>query len=124
MNPSETARETLKRLALQRTPPTPDNYRAFYNEIAGTAITEDFPEKSLKALVGSLPRNTPEQLRFVRQIDSAVSDKNWDSLTTALADLLNKTAAESPNWSTLIRAFAPGSDQPGGPPDALASRGS
>ncbi|MHB1359097.1 MAG: GGDEF domain-containing protein [Rhodocyclaceae bacterium] len=103
MNPSETARETLKRLSLQRIPPTPDNYRALYNEIAGTTITEDFPEKSLKALVGSLPRNTPEQLRFVRQIESAVSDKNWKSLNTALSDLLNKSAAEPPNWSALIR---------------------
>jgi diguanylate cyclase len=103
MNPSETARETLKRLSLQRTPPTPDNYRALYNEIAGTAITEDFPEKPLRALVGSLPRNTPEQLRFVRQIESAISDKNWKSLNTALSDLLIKTAAEPPNWSALIR---------------------
>lgn len=103
MNPSETARETLKRLSLQRIPPTPDNYRALYNEIAGTPITEDFPEKSLKALAGSLPRNTPEQSRFARQIDSAIGGKNWESLTTALADLLNKTAAEPPNWSVLIR---------------------
>ncbi|MDP1606042.1 MAG: diguanylate cyclase [Rhodocyclaceae bacterium] len=102
MNPSETARETLKRLSLQRILPTPDNYRALYNEIAGTAITEDFPEKSLKALVASLPRNTPEQLRFVRQIESAVSDKKWAGLNTALTDLLNKTAAEPPNWSALI----------------------
>jgi len=103
MNPSETARETLKRLSLQRIPPTPDNYRALYNEIAGTAISEDFPEKSLKALASGLPRNTPEQLRFARQVESAVSDKNWESLNTALTDLLNKAAAESPNWSALIR---------------------
>lgn len=103
MNPSETARETLKRLSLQRIPPTPDNYRALYNEIAGTPITEDFPEKSLKALAGSLPRNTPEQARFARQIDSAVSDKNWEGLKTTLVDLLNKTAGEPPNWSVLIR---------------------
>ncbi|MDO8959014.1 MAG: GGDEF domain-containing protein [Rhodocyclaceae bacterium] len=103
MNPSETARETLKRLSLQRIPPTPDNYRALYNEIAGTAITEDFPEKSLKALASGLPRNTPEQLRFARQVESAVSDKNWESLNTALTDLLNKSAAEPPNWSALIR---------------------
>jgi diguanylate cyclase len=102
MNPSETARETLKRLALQRQPPTPDNYRAFYNEIAGTAIAEDFPEKSLKALAGALPRSTQEQLRFARQIDSAISDKNWNSLNAALVDLLNKVAAEPPNWSVLI----------------------
>jgi len=103
MNPSEIARETLKRLALQRTPPTPDNYRAFYHEISGTAASESFPEKSLKTLSTSLPRNTPEQTRFARQFDTAVSDKNWESLKVTLADLLNKVAAEPPNWSMLIR---------------------
>ncbi len=102
MNPSETARETLKRLALQRTPPTPDNYRAFYNEIAGTTISEDFPEKSLKALAASLPRSTQEQLRFARQVDNAIGSKNWEGFNAALVDLLTK-AAEPPNWSVLIR---------------------
>lgn len=35
MTPSEIARETLQRLAQKRTAPTPDNYRALYDEIAG-----------------------------------------------------------------------------------------
>lgn len=103
MNPSEIARETLKRLALQRTPPTPDNYRTLYHEISGTTATETFPEKSLKALAAGLPRKTPEQTRFARQLDTAVGDKNWDSLKLTLSDLLNKVAAEPPNWSALIR---------------------
>jgi diguanylate cyclase len=103
MNPSETARETLKRLAQQRIPPTPDNYRTLYHEIAGTTATEMFPEKSLRQLASGLPRNTPEQLRFARQIEGAAGDKSWDSLKAVLSDLLNKAAAESPNWSQLIR---------------------
>lgn len=103
MNPSEIARETLKRLALQRTPPTPDNYRTLYHEIAGTAATEAFPDKSLKTLAAGLPRGTPEQLRFARQFETAIGDKNWSSLKAALAELLNRTAGEPPNWSALIR---------------------
>ena len=103
MNPSELARETLKRLALKRTPPTPDNYRAIYHEISGTVANEDFPEKSLKALASALPRGTPEQVRFSRLLDGAIGEKNWESLKSALADLLNKAAAEPPNWSALIR---------------------
>lgn len=103
MNPSEIARETLKRLAQQRIPPTPDNYRSLYHEIAGTVASEAFPEKALRTVSSSLPRDTPEQLRFARLIDSAVSDKNWDSLRHALVDLLNKATAEPPNWSTLLR---------------------
>ena len=103
MNPFEIARETLKRLAKQRTPPTPDNYRSLYHEIAGTVEHEAFPEKSFKALAGSLPRGTPEQLRFARLLDGAIGDRNWDGLKSAFADLLNKHAAEPPNWSALIR---------------------
>ncbi|MDP1651984.1 MAG: GGDEF domain-containing protein [Rhodocyclaceae bacterium] len=103
MNPFETARETLKRLAQQRTPPTPDNYRSLYHEIAGTVEPEAFPEKPLKTLAGSLPRNTPDQLRFIRTLDSAIGEKNWDGFKGALTDLLNKLAAEPPNWSVLIR---------------------
>lgn len=103
MNPSEIARETLKRLAMQRTPPTPDNYRTFYHEISGTSVAESFPEKALKSVATGLPRGTPEQMRFARLIDSAVADKNWDSLKSALNDILNKVGAEPPNWSALIR---------------------
>lgn len=103
MNPSELARETLRRLAQQRTPPTPDNYRTLYHEIAGTVATEAFPEKALKALTGALPRGTPEQARFVRMLDGAIGEKNWNAVKTALTDLLGKNAAEPPNWSALIR---------------------
>jgi diguanylate cyclase len=103
MNPSEIARETLKRLSLQRTPPTPDNYRMLYHEIAGTVANETFPEKALKNLAAGLPRNTQEQARFARQLEGAIGDKNWDGLKTTLADLLSKTAGEPLNWSTLIR---------------------
>lgn len=105
MNPSAIARETLKRLALQRTQPTPDNYHALYHEIAGTTATENFPEKSLKALVAALPRQTPEQSRHVRQIESAVGSKRWEAMQSALADLFGKFGTEPPNWATLIRAL-------------------
>jgi diguanylate cyclase len=103
MNPSEIARETLKRLALQRTPPTPDNYRTLYHEIAGTAATETFPDKALKSLAADLPRGSAEQARFARQFEAAIGAKNWSGVKSALSDLLGKSAAEPPNWSALIR---------------------
>jgi diguanylate cyclase len=39
-NPTEVARETLRRLAMRRIAPTPDNYLALYEEITGIASTE------------------------------------------------------------------------------------
>ena len=101
--PSEIARETLRRLAINKTPPTPDNYRAIYHEITGAKIVEPFPERSLKALQAALPRGTQEQIRFARQFESAIAAGNWDGFGTALTELLAKPGAEPPAWSALIR---------------------
>jgi diguanylate cyclase len=101
--PSEVARETLRRLAMNKTPPTPDNYRATYHEITGSKIVEPFPERSLKTLHAALPRDTPEQTRFARQFESAIAAGNWDSFGTALNELLGKHGGEPLAWSTLIR---------------------
>jgi diguanylate cyclase len=102
-NPSEIAREVLRQLAMRRVAPTPDNYSAIYQEIAGTPAAEAFPERSLKALAAALPRANPEQLRVARQVETAVAEKNWDGIKTALVDFIGKSSGEAPNWSTLLR---------------------
>ena len=100
--PSEIARETLRRLAAQRTLPTPDNYRTFYHEIAGTTEAEAFPERALKSLAGRLPRATPEQTRFGQQLDAAIGTKDWAALAASLTTLLKDLEAEPPAWRELI----------------------
>lgn len=101
--PLEIARETLRRLAMNKTPPTPDNYRAIYHEITGSKIVEPFPERSLKALHASLPRDTQEQTRFARQFETAIAGGDWDSFGAALTELLGKPSTEPLGWSVLIR---------------------
>lgn len=103
LSPLEIAREALRRLAQRRTPPTPDNYRALYHEIAGTQDAESFPEKSLKGIVSALPHATAEQARFMRQIDAAVGERNWDGVRAALCDVFARVGAEPPNWAGLMR---------------------
>jgi diguanylate cyclase len=102
-NPSELARETLRQLAMRRIPPTPDNYRNVYHEIAGTQAAEMFPERAWKGVVTALPRNNPEQVKFARQIDTSVGSANWDGIRTALTDYITKNSAEPLNWSALMR---------------------
>ncbi|OIQ94718.1 diguanylate cyclase DosC [mine drainage metagenome] len=102
VQPAEIAREVLRRLAMQRTPPTPENYLRLYHEIAGTTAAEIFPEKSLKILAAALPRATPEQTRFARNLDAAVSEKSWEALKAALLALTAAAGAEPPQWSALI----------------------
>ncbi|MDD5250745.1 MAG: diguanylate cyclase [Rhodocyclaceae bacterium] len=101
--PSEIAREAFRRLATHRTPPTPDNYRALYDEIAGTASADVFPDKTLKSLIASLPRTTAEQSRYARQVETAIGEKSWDGLKAALTEVFARIGAEPPNWAALIR---------------------
>jgi diguanylate cyclase len=98
---SEVAREALLRLAVRRLPPTPENYRALYHEIAGTGDAEPFPERTLKDLVARLPRTTPLQVRYVRQIEDAVAGHDLTAVGAALAAVL--AAKEPPAWTALIR---------------------
>jgi diguanylate cyclase len=100
--PSEIAREALRRLAARRIPPTPDNYRTLYHEIAGTAEGEEFPERALKNLAGRMPRSTPGQARFGQQLDNAISAKDWGALSVALLAVLKELEADPLDWSGLI----------------------
>ncbi|MCK9285633.1 MAG: diguanylate cyclase [Rhodocyclaceae bacterium] len=101
--PSEIAREVLRRLAQRRIPPTPDNYLALYHEISGTPPTEVFPERRLKSIAAAMPREVPEQLRLGRLLDQSIAEKNWVSLKQALSEAFTKLGASPPNWSALLR---------------------
>ena len=48
--PYEIARETLKQLATRRLAPTPDNYLAIYDEIAGSRSFQPFPDAQLSSI--------------------------------------------------------------------------
>ena len=91
--PSEIAREALRRLAARRLQPTPDNYRNFYHEIAGTAATEQFPDRALKAVVSALPRDSGEQQRFARQMEAALAARDWGALKNALVGIAARPVA-------------------------------
>ena len=99
----EIARETLRGLAVKKIPPTPDNYRTLYCEIAGVAAKNPFPERELKALQASLPRSGAEQLKFNRQLEAAIAKGSWDGLGAALADLLAKSGGDHAQWGGLVR---------------------
>lgn len=99
----EIAREALGRLASRKMPPTPDNYRALYLEISGAPAVASFPEREFKALLATLPRKSPAQNRFARQLETAIGKGNWDSVSTALTELLAASGSEQPHWPGLIR---------------------
>lgn len=102
-NPSEIARETLRRLAVRRLQPTPDNFLTLYYEVAGTPAIETFPEKSFKALLSALPRATPDQLRLAHQLEAAATNKDWSAVGLALASAIPARSESALNLAPVIR---------------------
>jgi len=77
-SPSDIAREVLKRLAVSRVPPTPDNFRSIYHQIAGTTPDEEFPAREFKNFAAELPRERAEQLRLARRFEGAKARHRGD----------------------------------------------
>ncbi len=82
--PFEIARETLKQLTLQKLTPTPANYLAIYNDIAGIPVITPFPAEILRDISKSLPVKTPGQQKQRGLLDYAIDRLNWEGVKTAL----------------------------------------
>ena len=82
--PFEIARETLKQLTVQKLLPTPANYQAIYNEIAGVPVVAPFPADTLRDIAKSLPVKTPGQQKQRGLLEYAIDRLNWDGVKTAL----------------------------------------
>lgn len=82
--PFEIARETLKQLTLQKLAPTPANYSAIYNEVAGIPVITPFPADILRDISKALPVKTPGQQKQRGLLDYAIDRLNWEGVKTAL----------------------------------------
>ena len=102
-SPPEIARETLKRLASERLAPTPDNYRAYYFRISGGQPEEAFPTVSLNRLLAIMPKATPAQMRFTRQLEVAIRHKQWPAVNQAVVELSEAMQSQALAWAPLIR---------------------
>jgi diguanylate cyclase len=80
----EIARETLKQLTARKLNPTPANYQAIYNEIAGIPHVPHFPLDMLRDIARALPVKTPGQQKQRGLLEYAVDRMNWDGVKTAL----------------------------------------
>lgn len=82
--PSDIARDTLKQLAQQRLPPTPEHFRQIYDEIAGCTSPTSFPELPLRQILRVIPGQTAAQKRLLEQFEAAVGQKDWSALQAVL----------------------------------------
>ena len=106
-NPTAIARETLRVLATQRVPPTPDNYRKIYRDIAGTkSDVADAADSKLRDATERLPKNTPSRAPAIKSVDSALKSQDWghareaiSKLVDSLNEAVSKTAPTLPmSW--------------------------
>lgn len=107
MSPTDIARETFKRLALERVAPTPDAYRKLYLEISGVDESEpvklEIPqvqisselapseaENLLENFAKALQKTSGELASFGHRFGRALKTKNWNDFALALEELTSK----------------------------------
>ena len=103
-NASEITRETMRQLVVRRLSPTPDNYRAVFNEIAGLPDHPNrFNAQQIRSLLEKLPRSGAERMRLARELDQALAKEDAETAEQHLFAWLDTLAEdEPPAWNTLI----------------------
>jgi hypothetical protein len=99
-NPADIARETFKQLSVSRTPPTPQAYKKFYNEIAGiveeidsnqTALLKDLLSRTVGLALPSLLISAPELSKEAEALSlllkNADNKKDFSDIGTRLKNL-------------------------------------
>lgn len=112
-SPTDIARETFRRLAIERVAPTPEAYRKLYVEISGvpdeipaknpeqTPLTteETSPseaEKLLNGFADSLKQSTGELANFGHRFSRAIKTANWEDYSKGLTQLAEKISIAPP----------------------------
>ncbi len=113
--PFEIARETLKQITARKMAPTPINYQAIYNEVAGVISEPPFPADRLRDIAQALPTKTPGQQRQRGLLDSAIGQLNWDGVKSALMAYggFSPPAAEPASAGAAAGSPAPLASTPG-----------
>ncbi len=106
-NPSEIARETLRRLATQRVAPTPENYRELYQEISGVATDAAGADRALQAIVAEIARGDRLPPALAQRLDRAAGQKDWPELRNLVTEAWrDRTGGKTgPAWPALIRSL-------------------
>jgi diguanylate cyclase len=94
-------------MTIRRMAPSPDNYRAIYNEIAGIAESPAEIAQEFKSLLLQLPKETPAQQGLLRQLEQALGKQDWEGYRKLLSGFVREHSAESDpaSWGKLIADF-------------------
>lgn len=97
-NPTEVARETLRRLAMRRIAPTPDNYQTLFEEITGKPATSSGTASAATALAGlvmDLSLQYPELTDSIDPLDQAIRKSDWVKCRKQLGQITRQLKNQS-----------------------------
>jgi diguanylate cyclase len=120
--PVNIAREAIKQIALRRIEPTPDNYEAIYNEIAGIKKPKPKAEKingeakredayedafitAFKKALRQLPNQTTDQHNWIHRWEKVITKADWDKLPDILSEGMGASISHSTQWPDVIRTL-------------------
>lgn len=86
LKPADIARDTLKLLASRKLAPTPQNYQAVYEEVAGLLPQVAFPQTPLRRIASMLPTQTQVQKRMAAHFSQAVEAQDWADLQSTIVN--------------------------------------
>ena len=92
-SPAETAREVFRQLALQRKPPTPENYSRVYAQQAGLTFAEVQPAAAaLESLARSLVAESPGA-DYAKPLREALESGHWNTVNRIIKSALTRAQA-------------------------------
>ena len=97
LTPLELARQTLIQLSKSQSPPTPENYRRVYDEIAGIKSVDsvDVLGKSLEKVLTELGKDRPKYLATSQKIATFIKKRDAENLEDQLRKLMPTGANEA-----------------------------
>jgi diguanylate cyclase len=94
-HPSAIAREALKLLTARHLVPTPTNFQACYNEIAGLPDAAPFPDQALRQIALQLVAKNVAQEQALRDLDAAIGYRSWMGVQEALLSFISANVGEA-----------------------------
>jgi diguanylate cyclase len=99
--PAQIAKGALRRLAVSKAEPTPENYARAYAEEAGEAAPPPFPERA-RPLLERLVGRVSDDPALRDDLNRALSQGRWDELQRLLDRGAESSVAAAQAWSGLL----------------------
>src|SRR5689334_14019710 len=110
--PATIAKGALRRLAMAKLEPTPENYARAYAEEAGEAASGPFPERA-KPLLEKLAQRASDDAAVREELAKALVQGRWEDVQRALDRGAEAAAAQAQGWAALLERIARGLERGG-----------